>query len=557
MTAADRPRWTPDIALDLLRLAHPSPGSPGRRFVPEPEVKRLLAARGVSVPAGRSARGAAEVAAAAAGLRGPIVVKAVAPGLVHKSEAGAVRLGLPDAEGAERAAHEIAAGLAARGFPAVGFLVEEEAPEGVELLVGVIERPPFGRCAALGLGGVFAEALGDVSLRAWPLAEDDVLAMLDELEGRRLLAGFRGRGPVDRAALVAAVLALAGEQGLVAELGSRVAELECNPLIASERGAVAADARLALYEAEPPAVPARPSADFARLFEPRSVAIVGASAAQKSGFGNLFLRNYRAYGFPGALFAIHPSAQAIEGVPARPSLAETPEPIDYALVAVPAERAPEVLRSARGRVRFAPVVSGGFGEAGPAGGRLEAELVAAGREAGLRLLGPNCTGVWCARGRQTFLGRPPERGGGVSVISQSGGLAGDILKLGDRLGIGFASLVSVGNCADVGPGELLRWLLDDPHTTAIGLYLEDPRDGAALVAALRDARGRKPVALLVGGTSRQGARAAASHTGALAGDAALWRGIAAGAGAVLCADLEGFLGALRFLERFAAREVGA
>jgi acyl-CoA synthetase (NDP forming) len=166
-------------------------------------------------------------------------------------------------------------------------------------------------------------------------------------------------------------------------------------------------------------------------------------------------------------------------------------------------------------------------------------------------------GVWCARGRQTFLGNPPERSGGVSVVSQSGGLASDILKLGDKLGIGFACLATVGNSVDVGAGELLRWLAADPHTKAIGLYLEDPRDGALLVAALRETRGRKPVALLVGGTSRQGGRAAASHTGALAGDPLLWRGIAAGAGATLTTTLEGFLGALRFLEHHAARAVPA
>jgi acyl-CoA synthetase (NDP forming) len=419
----------------------------------------------------------------------------------------------------------------------------------------VTERAPFGRCVALGLGGVLAEALADVSLRPWPVAERDVREMLDELHGRRLLEGFRGRGPVDRAALVATVLALAGERGLVAELGARVAELECNPLVASGRGAIAADARLALYEELRPSPPPRARADFSRLFEPRSVAVVGASASRASGFGNLFLRHYREYGFRGALYAVHPGADAIGGVPAVASLAAAPEPIDYALVAVPAERAPEVLRGARGCVRFAQVVSGGFGETGESGRRLEAELLAAAHEAGLRLLGPNCMGVWCARGRQTFLGRAPERSGGVSVISQSGGLAGDILQLGDHLGIGFACLVSLGNAVDVGAGELLRWLLDDPHTRAIGLYLEDPRDGAALVSALREARGRKPVALLVGGTSRQGGRAAATHTGALAADAALWRGIAAGTGCALCSDLEGFLGALRCLEHFAAREV--
>ena len=528
-----------------------------RRWLPEPEVKQLLADVGVRVPAGRLARDAAEVASAAAALEAPLVLKAVVPGLVHKSEAGAVRVGLADARAAGLAAAQMVEALAARGLRAEAFLVEEQAAPGVEVLVGVAERPPVGRCVVVGLGGVQAEVLADASLRPWPVDAEDVLAMWDELRGSRLLAEFRGRPAVDRAALVEATLAIAGEKGLVAKLGARVAELECNPIVASERGAVAVDARLALYADEPPAAPPRRIADFTPLFEPRSIAVVGASATGRSGFGNLFLRNYRAYGFAGELWAIHPSAKEIEGVPAFPSLGETPEPVDYALVAVPAERAAEVLRSARGRVRFAQVMSGGFGETGEAGRSLERELASAAQEAGLRLLGPNCMGVWCARGRQTFLGGAPERSGGVSVISQSGSLAGDILKHGDRMGIGFASLTTIGNSVDVGAGELLRWLVDDAHTTVIGLYLEDPRDGADLVAALRAARGRKPVALLVGGISRQGGRAAASHTGALAGDALVWRGIAAGTGAVLASGLEDLLGALRFLERHASRDVPA
>lgn len=528
-----------------------------RRWLPEPEVKRLLGGVGVCVPAGRVARDAAEVASAAAGLGAPLVVKAVVPGLVHKSEVGAVRTGLADAAAAQRAAAEMAGALAARGLAPEGFLVEEQAAPGVEVIVGVAERPPVGRCVVVGLGGVAAEALADASLRPWPIDAEDAAAMWDELRGAALLREFRGRPAVDRAALAQATLAIAGEKGLVAKLGAAVAELECNPIVASARGAIAVDARLALHAEEPaPAAPRAP-AEFTPLFEPKSIAVVGASATGRAGFGNLFLRNYRAYGYPGRLWAIHPSAAEIEGVPAFPSLGATPEPVDYALVAVPAERAAAVLREGRGRVRFAQVMSGGFGETGEAGRALERDLAAAAREAGLRLLGPNCMGVWCARGRQTFLGGAPERSGGVSVISQSGSLAGDILKHGDRMGIGFASLTTLGNSVDVGAGELLRWLVDDPHTSAIGLYLEDPRDGAELVAALRAARGRKPVALLVGGISRQGGRAAASHTGALAGDALLWRGVAAGAGAFLASGLEDLLGALRFLERHAAREVPA
>src|SRR5262249_30520674 len=154
------------------------------------------------------------------------------------------------------------------------FLVEEQAAPGVEVLVGVAERPPVGRCVVVGLGGVLTEALADASLRPWPVDAADAEAMWDELRAKSLLAGFRGRPAGDRAALVGPTLAMAGEKGLVAKLGPSVAELECNPIVASARGAVAVDARLALHAGEPPASTARASADFTPLFEPRSIAVV-------------------------------------------------------------------------------------------------------------------------------------------------------------------------------------------------------------------------------------------------------------------------------------------
>jgi acyl-CoA synthetase (NDP forming) len=145
----------------------------------------------------------------------------------------------------------------------------------------------------------------------------------------------------------------------------------------------------------------------------------------------------------------------------------------------------------------------------------------------------------------------------VSVVSQSGGLAGDIVKVGDRRGIRFSKLVTVGNAIDVQPGELVEWLIDDAETAVLGLYLEAAPDGRRLVSALRRVAGRKPVVLLVGGSSPQGARAAASHTGALATDARIWDAIARAAGAAIVTTLEEFLAVLAFHQRYAPNAASA
>ncbi len=366
--------------------------------------------------------------------------------------------------------------------------------------------------------------------------------MLASLKGAKLLDGVRGRPAVDRKALIGAVLKIGGKDGLAVSLRGHLAEFEINPFIVSERGACAVDGRLLLYRQETKtAEPRIPPTDFEPLFTPNAVAIVGASAKSPN-FGNMFLRNYKGYGFPGPIYAIHPTAAEIDGVPAYPSLASLPTPVDYALVAAPAASTAAIVRGAAGHVHFAQVMSGGFREAGAEGVVFEDALRDAARESGVRVLGPNCMGVWSARGRQTFLGAPPTRAGDIGVISQSGSLGGDILKVGDRLGLGFSCLATIGNSIDVTAGELLEWLVGDPHTKCIGLYLEDPRDGEWLIRALAAARaGGKPVVLLIAGTSGQGASAAASHTGAMAGDLAIWRGIAAQTGARFTRSLEEFL----------------
>jgi acyl-CoA synthetase (NDP forming) len=515
----------------------------GSTVVPEPEVKAQLAARGVAVPAGVTFASGAPVPAEVSQLRAPLVVKAFGPSIVHKSDIGAVQLGVSHAEVAS-----VVAAMGAR-VDAAGFLVEEQCEPGVELIAGVVDRG-YGPMVAVGFGGTLTEVLDDVVLRCAPVGHDDALAMLDELRGAAILRGTRGRPAVDRDAVARVVVAVGD---LAAELGATCAELECNPVIARPDGAVAVDARLIRRDdvaAASAGDVAAAATDFSAMFAPRGVAIAGASAT-KSTFGNRFLAAYRDYGWTDSLFALHPTAEQIDGVPAYPSLADIPAPVDYVLAAVPATGCADLVRSATGVTPFVHVISGGFGEVGETGRALEAGLRAAARESGVRVLGPNCMGAFAPAGRLTFQEDAPRTAGHVGVISQSGGLAGDIVKVGDLRGVRFSKLVTMGNAVDVTPGELADWLVDDPDTEVLGLYVEDPRDGASLVRALRRAKGRTPVVAMVGGLSRQGGEAVASHTGSLAGDERVWQAIAASTGITVVRTLEDLIGSLVMLQRHA------
>jgi acyl-CoA synthetase (NDP forming) len=504
------------------------------RGVYEHEVKALLSEAGVPVPRGVVVLPGQDFRAVAA-LAEPLVLKAFGPGLVHKSDAGAVVLGLRRAELPAAAAE-----MRSRVPELAGFLVEEQAAAGVELIVGVVRDPAFGPVLLAGLGGVWAEALRDTALRLCPVSERDARRMLASLRGSPLLHGHRGTPPVDVDAVVKLLMTVGGPGGLWERL--ELGEFELNPVIATATGVTAVDARYLPGDAPAPPGP-RPAADFLPLFEPKAVAVVGASTTRPN-FGNMFLGFYQAAGVP--LVAVHPEAGEVAGVPAVPSLAQAD--VDYALVAVPAERCPDVVRQAAG-VPFVQVMSGGFGEAGRAD--LEGELVAAARTAGTRLLGPNCMGVYCPRGRQTFVGGGLGPAGPVALISQSGGLAGEVIKVGERRGLTFSRVVTVGNAADVTPAELLRWLARDQETRAVGLYLEDPRDGRELYEALRAVD--RPVVMLVGGRSGQGRQAAASHTGGLVSDLRLWEAVAEQAGAALVSSQDDLIGVLAFFQAHGSR----
>jgi acyl-CoA synthetase (NDP forming) len=512
----------------------------------EAEGKSLLSAFGIDTPQGVEIAVGQELPAH---LREPLVVKAVSTTLVHKSDAGGVRVGVTRAE-LNDVALQMRESLASFGHRLDGLLVEEMVPAGHEIIVGAARAPGLGWTVMVGLGGILVEVFEDVAFGLAPLSNGQILDMLAELRGMKVLNGARGGVKADIPALVELIARLAGPEGLLASLPGDVVEIDLNPVIVSDTRAVAVDARFVVGPVEDAAdlAPGRTASratDFSPLFHPRRIAVLGASG-KRPNLANRFIRNIRAGGFDGTIIPVHPAADDIEGLPTAASLGELDEPVDYAFVALPGARVAEALGQGAGKVRFAQVVSSGFGEV-EEGKELEATLVATVREAGIRLIGPNCLGTHASAGKLSFVPEAPLTPGTTAVVSQSGGLSVDILRVGAARGIDFHSVTSIGNSADVDAAELVESFLRNDEVQVIGLYLESLAVARQVLDVLAAAETRKPVVLLAGGRTSGGSRAATSHTGALAGNHRLWPAIARQAGMTLVDSLADFASALHAL----------
>ena len=291
------------------------------------------------------------------------------------------------------------------------------------------------------------------------------------------------------------------------------------------------------------------------LFVPASIAVLGVSR-NPAKLGYRLLQNVKEGGFGGAIHPVNPSGESILGLPTVPSIDALPDAVDLALVSLPAPAVPDAIKAlAARRVRAAVILSSGFGEVDDDGRATQRDLLATARAAGLRLVGPNCMGVYSAPVslNGTYFWDLPRAAGGISIVSQSGAYGGLIFRhLGGR-GLGVARFVSIGNQVDVEIAEVLEWLVDDPATTLIACFVEALRDGARFLKAAGRATGRKPIVMLKGGRSDAGRRAAGSHTGSLAGAWDVYRAACASARVVLAEETEEFFDAIETLVTIPAR----
>jgi len=235
----DIPKMIPQKLIEAARAQQ-------RSALDEQAGKSLLASYGISVPQSLTVKNAGEVDAAMTKLRAPVVVKIMSPDILHKSDAGGVKVGLKSATEVKDAINAMAASPQIKAARIDGYLIEEMAPAGQEIVIGGLRDPYFGPLVMVGLGGIFVEVLRDVSFRICPITRLDAEEMLDDLKGAAVLAGARGRKPASRAAIVDALLKVGGENGLLMTHADDIAEADINPMIVSDNAAVAVDARFIL-----------------------------------------------------------------------------------------------------------------------------------------------------------------------------------------------------------------------------------------------------------------------------------------------------------------------
>jgi acetyl-CoA synthetase (ADP-forming) len=296
--------------------------------------------------------------------------------------------------------------------------------------------------------------------------------------------------------------------------------------------------------------------DIRRFLFPQTVAVIGASE-DSSKFGGRVLEYLLKFGFPGTIVPINVRATALRGVPAYPSIQASPVPVDVAIMAVPAETALESIRECgRAGVKACVLITAQFAEIGGEGARRQAAVVAAAREHGMRLLGPNCLGYVNPLGRTAMsstlslsaITELPR--GAIGLVSQSGALMGSMIAVGEEMGAGFSTCVSVGNQCDLELSDFVEYLAEDPATRVICLYVEGLVSPARLIAAVDRARANgKPVLMAKSGRTESGARAVKSHTASLAGSYASLQAICEAHGVVLMDDAIDMLSVARCMDR--------
>ncbi|MEU1485643.1 acetate--CoA ligase family protein [Streptomyces sp. NPDC005752] len=514
----------------------------GRSALTAPEGKIVADAYGITVPGEGLARDVEEAVALADRLGGSVVLKIVSPDILHKTDAGGVVVGVSGAQEVRAAFCTVVRNARAYAADAriEGVQVQQLVPPGQEVIVGAVTDPTFGKVVAFGLGGVLVEVLKDITFRLAPVTADEARSMLDSIGAAEILKGVRGAPAVDRWALAEQIRRVSQ---LVTDF-PEIAEVDLNPVIASPDGAVAADIRILLTTEE---VKARRRysreeilVSMRRLMEPRSVAVIGASNEQGK-IGNSVMRNLVDGGFAGEIHPVNPKADDILGRKAYKSVTDVPGEVDVAVFAIPAKFVASALEEVgRKGIPNAVLIPSGFAETGEQA--LQDEIVAVGERYGVRLLGPNIYGYYstwqdlCA----TFC-TPYDVKGPVALTSQSGGIGMAILGFARSTKTGVSAIVGLGNKSDIDEDDLLTWFGEDPNTKCIAMHLEDLKDGRAFVEAARATVPKKPVVVLKAGRTSAGARAAGSHTGALAGDDAVYDDILRQAGVIRAPGLNDML----------------
>jgi len=514
----------------------------GRNALTAPEGKLVCDAYGIPTPKEALATSAKTAVDAAEQIGYPVALKIVSRDILHKTEAGGVLVGLQSADAVRNGYEQILAN--ARAYQAnakiEGVQVQQMLGGGQEVIIGAVTDPSFGKLVAFGLGGVLVEVLKDVTFRLAPTTAAEAESMLDSIAAAQMLKGVRGSEPVNRTAL-ADVIKRVSE--LVSE-NPEISEVDLNPVFADGRGATAADVRI-LLDFNPAPAKQQFSQDeilsvMRRVMKPKAVAVIGASA-ETGKIGNSVMKNLINGGYQGEIYPINPKADEILGRKAYKSVADIPGEVDVAIFTIPAPFVAGALEEVgKKSIPAAILIPSGFAETGNVEG--QQQIIEIARRHKVRLMGPNIYGYYYTHSNlcATFC-TPYDVKGAVALSSQSGGIGMAILGFARSSGMGVSAIVGLGNKSDLDEDDLLTFFEQDENTQCIAMHMEDLKDGRTFAEVAKRVSKKKPVVVLKAGRTAYGAKAASSHTAALAGDDKVYEDILRSSGVVRAPGLNDLL----------------
>ena len=499
------------------------------KVITEEIAKGILSEYSISVPGFALVKDVDSAVTEARKLGFPLVAKIVSPQILHKTDVGGVKIDLKDEESVKSAFNDMYDRLS-KDYDVKGVLLEKMVPKGVEMIVGLQNDPQFGPVMMVGLGGIFTELFKDVSFRVLPLTKEDAIQMIEELQGKMLLKGYRGSDPIDMEVLTNALLNI-GKLGY--DISPYYESIDFNPVIVYPDSYFVADAKIILSE--------RPKYDVVSKIEPnstnmdmffnaKSVALIGASP-EIGKIGNSVLETLVKHDYKGKVYPVNAKGYPeIMGVPAYKSLNDIKDPIDVVVVTVDLKFVPDLLKICGDKsVHNVVIISGGGKELGGERAAIEQQVKELSSQLNIRIIGPNCIGMFngenrldCAfQGHERML-RP--KNGNVAFLSQSGTIG--IAFMEHSFPFGMSKMVSYGNRSDVDEADMIWYLSEDPQTKVIGLYVEGLGDGRKFVNTAKKVISdrKKPIIVFKNGRTTRGAKQAASHTGSLGGTYSVVKG---------------------------------
>jgi len=512
--------------VDVIKKAR----TEGRSFLTEKESKQILKSYGMPVVEEAVVKTQTDALAKARLFGYPVVVKGHGHRLTHKTERGLVRTGVRSETDLEEALHAIGA---AAGDDLEGYLIQTQIIGNREFVAGMFRDGQFGPVVMFGVGGIFTEALQDVVFRIAPVTRTESLHAIDEIHAQPMLGAFRGEKAVDRETIVRVLEALSC---LAADF-PEIREVDINPLIADADGCLTAvDALIALADPVLPILkrpPVDPKAIY-KLFHPRSVAFIGASATFGK-WGHMLFTNVVGGGYQGDIYLVNSRGGEIAGRPVYKSVLEIPGPVDLGIVTLPSDKVASIIPEFQKKaIRQMLLITSGFSETGEEGRHREEDLVKLARQAGILILGPNTMGIINPHIHFTCTGshvRP--KAGTTTLLAQSGNLGTQLLAFANDEGIGIRGFCGSGNEAMVTIEDYLEGFIADEQTETVLMYLESIKDGRRFYETAKRLCREKPVVVLKGGRTEAGNRAAASHTGAMASNMTVFDAACRQAGVVV------------------------